>query len=314
MGERSKKSGEYGEKIIRNLLNKIGWNTNLNGIDIKCLKPEKHKHINSKSDRTSHGLDFLFQYACPLIDQMQQNIVISVKNRAEYPKTSNGVTSKFKEFLKDISFALECFPYDSRSRHRVGNRIKSFEHVGVIFWLAYDEESSKGIIEDLQYFKNTDDLAYKTVYLVDNKRIKFLIDVIDFANQLDSNSKVEFYYPDTGFNIQNISSIKSGMILPVQYINSSIIPFKITDENNSQSLLLCINDNFSEDNLRRLIGLGQALTQKWQHRLILAFPNYKEMDDKETVSIVQSEFSDSDFAKRISVKSFNKGIRTLEEE
>jgi hypothetical protein len=166
----------------------------------------------------------------------------------------------------------------------------------------------------MEMFRNTDDLVYKTVYLVDNKRATFLLESINYANNLFENCKSEFYYPDTGFNIQNIGSKKSGPVLPVQYINSNVLPFKIIDANKTQSLLLCLNDNFSEDYLRRFIGLAQNLTQKWPHHVILAFPDYRESENKEVVSFVKSEFSDKDFVDRIKVKSFKQDIRTLEED
>ena len=85
-GENSKKSGEIGEKIAEELFNLIGWKTLDKGFNVKCIKNNEHSSQEGKK-RTVHGIDFYFNYKCPLSDRVQENVIISVKNRMSYPSS-----------------------------------------------------------------------------------------------------------------------------------------------------------------------------------------------------------------------------------
>ena len=57
-GEKSKTSGEIGEKIAGRLLEKIGWAGSLKNIPIPC---NTRSHVNEAGNqRTSHGEDRVF--------------------------------------------------------------------------------------------------------------------------------------------------------------------------------------------------------------------------------------------------------------
>lgn len=308
-GEESKSSGEYGEKVVHELLKIFGWKCPVENTNIQCYLGTKHK--TAGSDRKTHGIDNIFQYACPLRYGLQQNLVISVKNRKKYP--SNPM-SDFKSFLKDIAYALECFSLNSDwQRNIVSSQIVNSCNWGLIFWFAYEELPTHSIIDLIGDFNNTDDLQYDTVFLVDNKRANFLYSSYMFAHSIYPNNNITYYYPSTTYNMQNPDPQNSGDILPVQYVNSSVIPFKISDGVNNY-LLITLLENFTEDTLRRIIGLSQNLTRGWASKTIIAFPDYHEQDCITKVNKIKAKFNDKNFISNLYIRSYPQlNIKSLEE-
>ena len=45
-GEKAKSSGEYGEQIVKNILELMGWNNANSGVTVPCVHKEKHKKEN----------------------------------------------------------------------------------------------------------------------------------------------------------------------------------------------------------------------------------------------------------------------------
>ena len=60
-----------------------------------------------------------------------------------------------------------------------------------------------------------------------------------------------FYYPNTGQNINPLHRENVGKILPVEYLNSTIIPIRLVNKDNPKEicLLLATVDNFEEEDL-----------------------------------------------------------------
>jgi hypothetical protein len=305
-GEKSKSSGEFGEKMTSELLKLIGWGNADNNPTIDCLD-EEHDRKSKK-----HGLDFIFSYESPLINHVQDDVLISAKHNIEaYPKSP---ASKFKEFLKDLAEAMECFPYDSvYSEKRISNHILENHVSGVIFWLSSKDDPEKDIVKEVSHIKNTDKIDYGPIYLVDNKKANFLFKTINFAKSKYNDYK--FIYHPTGFN-DNDPFVKrnAGNILPVQLINSNILPIRVDPEKEGPTLLLFVNEPFSEISLKRIMGFTQRITQGWAKQVILLFPDYLELDHKNDVKSVKRLFGDDDFGNTVKVQSFIENITTLGED
>ena len=103
-GEKAKSSGEYGEQIVKNILELMGWNNANSGVTVPCVHKEKHKKENSKEPQ-KHGIDYVYTYKSQLRDATKQDVLVSVKCRDGYPATDSGVKSKFKEFGPMSSFS-----------------------------------------------------------------------------------------------------------------------------------------------------------------------------------------------------------------
>ena len=148
---------------------------------------------------------------------------------------------------------------------------------------------------------------------MDNKRIDFIYLSLKYAISTFNNSDINFFYPDTGKNI--IPSIKKnfGKVLPVEYLNSSILPIRIEDNLSKQTTLALFTiDPFDVDDLKRLISLSQELSKSWPSKILICFPNYNETNHSREVRIAKNNFEDAKFTNNISVQSFNDDFKSLQ--
>jgi len=304
MAEVSKKRGEFGEKLVEKLLELLGWTEILRGRDIPCIAPFRHNI--STNGRVLHGVDFIYEYECPLFNQTQEFILISSKFNNKY--TSNP-TSKFKSHMQDVIYALECFKKSDLKNNLSNFNLIHKKYTGVIFWLdngegvPYDD-----VINRLDSFRIPNNWEFDSVYLVDNKRANFLYDTLTFAHNQFPESILEFLVPNTGHNNTIGTRKTSSKILPVQYINSSILPLKII-QGSTEILALNIIDDFEADYLKGLITLAQKLTEGWGSHIYIFFPQYNPDLHDPIVEEIKLSFRDKTFIQKIEVGTFKPNFR-----
>lgn len=306
MGEVSKKRGEFGEEIVEKLLSMVGWQP-MKGIDIECIRPMDH--ATSTRNRNTHGIDFVYQYESPFFNDMTDFVLVSSKFNDEYP--SNPVI-KYKSHLKDLAFAIECFKRSSL-KNKLSVFGKTNKYSGVIFWL--DNGTSKeydDVIERLADFRVDDDVDFETIYLVDNKRADFLYQTISHANNYFKEGSIEFLIPNTGHNNTIRTRMSSSPILPVQYINSSILPLKVIQKDGSQEILvLNVIDEFEGGHLPHLISLAQKLTEGWSNQVHILYPRFVKDTFGESIEKAKLEFKDQSFVRKIQVGSYMPDFRNV---
>jgi len=307
-GEKAKSSGEYGEKIVGNLLKLIGWDALDDGVTVQCIHNEAHS-TDSKSS-AKHGIDYVYQYKSPLRDSTRQDILISVKCRDGYPKKEKTIREKFKEFYVDLVSAAECYPASDPYRRKMPN-IKRRSHSGVIFWIDRNRDDGKeyiSIIENLITMRLQENNALESVALIDNDRAQFLYESINFVNNKFGRENVEFFYIDTGLNNSNLVKLYSGTSMPVEYISSDIIPLHVVS-GETKILFLIVKDSFDKDYLKRLIGLAQDITRTWANEIVIAFPDYNQFEHKQLCNDAKLEFDDNKFTRNISVTTYKPDFR-----
>lgn len=309
MGEWSKKVGEKGEEIAGEFLRMIGWGAAQDGVKLPCVKPEQHKRTDS--DRTTHGIDYLFAYRSPLLDGVGLNLVVSVKFSADpYPKTP---TTIFKQHFTDLAQTLECFK-NSEARREISHAVKGVtktQDIGVLLWINNDRGNGD-VIGQLHRVVLPDTLNYEAIYLVDNKRAQFVFDTVNFARQVANGCDVTFFYADTGKNVNPLCKMNHGPLLPVEYINSSVLALRVADEaSRKRVLILSTLEAFSETGLKRLLGLAQSLSQDWCSKVILAFPDYDTLNHNNTVQAAKGCFSNGSAFADIEVHCYDDDYRNL---
>lgn len=154
-GEKAKSSGEYGEQIVKNILELMGWNNANSGVTVPCVHKEKHKKENSKEPQ-KHGIDYVYTYKSQLRDATKQDVLVSVKCRDGYPATDSGVKSKFKEFVLDLAYAMECYPACELAKKKIPNTDKKVIS-GLIFWIdrgSEDGRENESVIDKIGNFLN----------------------------------------------------------------------------------------------------------------------------------------------------------------
>ena len=306
MAEVSKKRGEFGEEIVDQLLNLIGWHPNMKGIDVECIRPIEHA-ISTKN-RVTHGIDFIYQYESPFFNDTKDFVLISSKFNDEYPP--NPVT-KFKSHLKDLAFALECFK-KSPLKNQLTEFGKNNKYTGVIFWLDNGKDKEYDVIDRLTDFKVEDDVDFESIYLVDNKRADFLYQTITYADKFFKKSEIEFLIPNTGHNNTVKTRKSSSSVLPVQYINSSILPLKVIQKDGTQEILvLNVIDEFEEGHLPHLISLAQKLTEGWSNQVHILYPRFVKDSFGDSVEKAKLEFRDQSFVRKVQIGSYMPDFRNV---
>ena len=311
MGEKSKLIGEYGEKSVENFLKLIGWGKAHQNIEFACNK-ENHKNKDNKQKRT-HGLDFFFTYKSPLVDSVLKKVNVSVKfSDKPYP---NSPSTKFKSHFEDLATAIECFKTSQESKEIISgirNYTKS-EDIGLLFWLTNDETSYDDLIPKLANVRFSDDYNYDSLYIVDNKRIDFIYRSLKYAITEFKDSDITFFYPDTGKNIIPTTKKNFGKILPIEYINSSILPLRIEETiTKTTTLALYTIEPFDIKDLKRLISLSKELSKSWPSKILILFPDYNEARNSSDVRIAKSAFEEDTFTDQISVVSYNDNFKSLQ--
>ena len=307
MGEKSKIIGEYGEKTVENFLKLIGWGSSPSNIEFKCIRPTKHDNART------HGLDFYFAYKSPLVDSVLKSVSISVKfSNKVYPNSPN---SKFKEHVKDIATAIECSKNSDDVIQFIAsiNGYSQTEETGVLFWLSNNIETYDDLITKVSTAQLTLENQFHSLFVVDNKRIDFIYKSIVFAKAKYPNSEILFYYPDTGKNILPTEKKNCGKILPVEYINSSILPLRIQDkETGKTTLALFTIDSFESRDLKRLIGLAQDISKSWSSGVLIAFPNYNTLNHKNDVKAAKLIYENNELIDNLEIASFNDSFTSLQ--
>jgi len=305
MGEWSKKIGEYGEDIVEIFLAAIGWKNLQKGVDISCTLNEKHINKNG-NPRISHGIDFIYSYKSPLVSGTLNNIIISSKFKSE--KYPNNPVPKFKEYYDDLAVAIECFSLsDKRNEISSGfNNYSKVNDIGLLFWLNNDPNSNDDLIMSISSARMRDDYSVDTIYIVDNKRIMFMTDVIKFIKSEFAEFNFSFYYPNTGQNVSPIERENTGKYLPIEYINSSLIPIKLQHKDHTKEvyfMLFCI-DSFDKDDLKRIIGISKDISTNIASKVYICFSDYNELQHENDVNQIKQQFQDTEFSSTVYVKNF----------
>lgn len=306
MGEKSKIIGEFGEKTVENFLKMIGWGNAPKNIEFKCALAEKH-------EKRTHGLDFFFSYKSPLVDGVLKSVNISVKfTDKAYP---NSPSSKFKEFFYDLATAIECFKFSEDYSEIVSsaNGYSKTDDVGVLFWLSNNEESSHDLIGKVSTVQLNSDNKFHSFYVVDNNRIDFIYKSLVFSKNKFPNCDIQFYYPDTGKNLIPTQKQNCGSILPVEYINTSILPLRVENKETGKTTLALFTINpFELNDLKRLIGLAQDISKSWSSNVLIAFPDFNGLSHMNEIRKAKSSFENSKLIDGLEILSYNDSFKSLQ--
>ncbi|WP_449431805.1 GapS4a family protein [Pseudomonas putida] len=310
MGEWSKSIGEHGEDIVFSFLKFIGWKAAVQGIDVTCIRPPEHKRPGSNSERTSHGIDYVYTGQSPLEDGVLKHLCISSKfSTNAYLRP---LTTTFKGHFSDLATAIECFRRSpQKKRLNDGYTGITAEVVaGVLFWINGEDTKDFDAVSEIAFSKKLEDANYGTIYVVDNRRACFLYEAISFMRNTYGASNVKFLYPSTGKNVDPSQRIAAGDVLPAEYLTSGIIPFFI-QAGDSKSLAVCCDDEFSEEGLRRLIGYLSSVALDFPQKVVIAFPDYNFSDHSRQAALAKGSIANKSFAELVEVVSYRSDFRGI---
>lgn len=300
MGEISKTVGEFGEQAAYRLLDRIGWTNGQRGISIPCNDSSRH------TNRQTHGVDYLKLYSCPLVQQRLVNAVVSVKaTKDAYDKYPN---SKFKTHLKELSDICHCY----RRSNEKADALQPFNNdpieqetvVGVLIWLSNEEgEKERDLLGETStaLIESPNDLSFDAAYFVDTRKAEFLWEILNHADE--NYAGWEFLYIETGLNYREDIKVKSGSLLPVEYINAGVIPLKYS-QGDGENLILYTIERFHEEDLKKLVGLANKLSSGFAGSIDIFFPDFNSLSHTNEMKRAIEYFQDENISKKVSVHSF----------
>ena len=107
-GELAVKIGNDGEKMMKEFLALIGWNSLSQNETFDCNMGSKHKLSSSKSLKESHNVDAIFHYDSSLNHNETDVVFCSSKHNQE----AYSEATKAYSHLKELANSLECAPKD----------------------------------------------------------------------------------------------------------------------------------------------------------------------------------------------------------
>lgn len=313
MGERSKTIGEIGENIVGQFFSLIGWENPLENQSLKCMKPKKHARKESKTGlRQTHGIDYLHCYKSPLESNTIESALVSVKHSEE--KYQNNPKSKFKEYIEDLSYSLECY----KNSELKSEQLQKFRGVtrnkdtGVIFWLSSSDDTYDDLVSKISNTRLDQNLRFESIHIVDNQRIGFIYDVMTWLRANFDEQQIYYYYPETSLSYVDKSILRSGKVLPVEFLTSPILPIQIKGTTPDEQDTFCIAcmDGFEQDGVRRLIQAAREYTNEVSCNYLFLFPNYINSHHSDLVSKAKVGF-DTKITSKLTIESYRPDYRSL---
>lgn len=278
------KNVPFNQRIAKKILELIGWNQ----------FGENHK-VEIFNEHTSendvHQVEFVGNFESKLKENTGDFIMISSLHDLKYPDSSKS------EILKHINDTEVIFNDFKQNNSIPLKTYQITEYYSLLFWITTEpSEVSSNFIHHAKdnYRRNSlkEDINY---FLIDNNKANFLISSIATAKNYRDNVPVKFLYPITEVNQSPHRIGERGLKLPVQYINSSVIPITKEDKSKISFLLFC-SDIFSTESLKKLIWLTIRLTSGFGNEYRLYFPDYDESihgnDAKEVIRSFNEELLD----------------------
>lgn len=289
-GEKSKKSGEIGEAIAKDLITLLGWKLTLGNVSIKCNNP---LHVNKKGNqKESHGEDRVYIYHNPFHDGSSEIVHISVKHTLDpYPSDAT-LKTKLRDYLDELQETIDCAKYSPELKQATlahGTR-KNKNHSGLLLWLcSADSDKDKDIKPSLVNVRLDYNIQYP-VYLIDNARALFISSIIKNAQERFKSEAIEFFYPPIGTTI-TAAEPRSGAFLPLELISSDIVPILRKDDEQVE-LIFYANQTFTIDSYTKLISYALQFSNGLVSNIRIGMPNYSPSYHENDAETARMKFAD----------------------
>ena len=273
-------------EMVRNILKFIGWD--------KLSESETLVEVDEESgEERIFKVDFSQSWESTLKDNEIDHVFISSIIDNQYPENPK---IQLGEYLQCTNKIVESL------KNKTVLTSKELEIYNILFWLSLDNQqvNSDYNYNAKNFYKSNELESSSSFILIDNARLNFLISSIIAAKNYNE-FPVKFLYPITEENSSPQKIGKRGYRLPAQYINSPVLPI-IKESEEKISILLFCNDEYSEENLKKIIWLIVRLTSGFGNEYIIYFPDYK-VEYQNEVNKILASFNDDLLLRKVQVKA-----------
>ncbi|ACA86708.1 GapS4a family protein [Shewanella woodyi] len=316
-GERSKSIGEIGESIAENFFSKIGWGSPQKGVYYPCYNKKNHAlKASVGGEKHQHGIDFQVSYKSTLESETLNNLLISVKHSKDrqYPKSA---TKEFKGYISDLVDSMQCFKrsphYRDISSSHAGCR--TINDIPVLFFISSKDNEHYDFTSHLQnsrFMNDYDDV--KELYIIDNRKVSFILNVLNYIESHYPDYEWYFFHPSTGMNIGDINIRQHSKQMQIEFLTSPFIPFvlkkKIGDHETCKFFLASI-DSFTQDNFSKLVTYCRNNTSDNISDVEISMHDYF-LDDN--LGDTRKVLSAHDIELDVKVSNYNPSFRSLANE
>jgi len=275
----------------------------------------KQTHLNSKKKpKETHGIDLYFSYRSHLESFTVNHVIISVKySNKPYPAPP---TNMFKNHFRDLAETVECFSKsefksnDNKNYEYTG--IKKGSDIGVLFCLNNDKESDQDIVSKISNIVIDKKLNFSTIHVVDNAKAAFIYNSIELIKRKFNEHEIFFHHSFSSSNFIDPDVKKFGSILPVEYLTSPVLPFRVIHKNNDkQTFCISCIESFNENSAKRLINLASDISQEFSGDFIIIFSRYDYLNDKPSFDRAMRSLGEFDSRMNIEAISLENDFRSL---
>ena len=308
-GEIAVKIGAHGEKMMEEFLKLIGWEGISQNETFQCSLGKKHKDRSSKSDRDGHNIDATFHYDNPLNHSETDIVLCSSKHNQDKYSDKN----KSVGFLKDLAQSIECANKDFNFANSFENSERKKVFKGLLFWVSSNtdeqetsmiDQISDSLIRDAEeedvFAPRLRGIAFDSIYVVDNRKLTFILSAVKTAQSFHPNSRIRYLFPHTGYNNESELLITYGDIMPIQYVNTSLLPIVIDDGDMSTLMLFC-DSNFDNQYLKRLIWFAHKVSGLASD-IVIIFNDYDRTKHESEANKVKRLFQHSELVSKITLR------------
>ncbi len=314
-GEHSKSIGEVGESIAEHFFKIIGWGLPQKGVFYACYNSKEHALKEAKGDKKNqHGIDFQVNYKSALEAETINNLLISVKHSKStpYPKSA---TERFKGFVRDLVHSMECFKRSPQRQKIASSKggCKAINDIPVLFYISSKDQDNHDYVSYLRTSRFINEFDVKELYVIDNKKVTFILDIINYIEKVHSDYEWYFYHPYTGMNIADTSIQHHSKIMQIEFLTSTFIPFilkKNVGDHETCKFFLASVDSFSDDNLSRFITYCRDNSNDTIRDIEISMEGYFPDDHDNAVRAVLNNYNDEKNL-NIKVSNYHPNFRAL---
>ena len=180
--------------------------------------------------------------------------------------------------------------------------VSSVFNRGLIIWINADQNNELDLFDELDSIDFDTETKHDGIFLIDNTRFDFIDKCLNFLDAHYGDYERFYIYFANGLNNNNVSR-RTGNIMPLEFINSSILPFVLKKGDVSILVLFSI-DNFDTESLIQIIGLAKNLSNGVNGATLICYPDYSKTIHENNVAITKRKVEDSNFTENLNVVNY----------